>query len=505
MSYSGSGQRPTPRIAAQIERAQRQAYQAKQQTIADKRTAQLNEWVTVLESVLARGVTRSARIDLSRKRRRPNVRPLDLGSAATPLSAPAWTAFTPREPGWLSRQFGGGNQWYAQQLEAAQARFAAARQEHRQAEAQRQTHVEQLRRRHQAETQRAEAEATEANAAVGRWIEGVQQRHREDVERYLAEVLAAVPLPKKFPRRSEVTYNSADEHAVVRFELPGFDVIPPVREVTYVKTKDEFRESPRPARDRQQLYQSLISRVTLLVIRDLFDADDQLERISFNGHVSRTHPATGQADYPCLLSVIVQREEFTPIVLAHVQPNECLHHLKALVSDHPYAVEPVRPLVDFDRSRYAFTQPADVVASLDSRDDLMTLTPTEFEHLVRQLFETLPGMEGWTTQASKDDGIDGAIFNNTPITGGLTVVQVKQYSKTIGVDHVRELMGAMEHKRAGRGVLVTTSTFTKDAQALGADYGGRIQLIDGAGLVYMMKEHLDKEVIIGRRGRKPTP
>jgi restriction system protein len=278
-----------------------------------------------------------------------------------------------------------------------------------------------------------------------------------------------------------------------------------VREVTYVKTKDEFRELPRPARERQQLYQALISRVSLLVIRDLFDADDRLERVSFNGHVSRTHPATGQADYPCLLSLIVQREEFTPIVLAHVQPDECLRHLKALVSGHPYAVEAVRPLVDFDHSRYAFTQSVDVVVDLDYRDDLMTITPTEFEHLVRQLFEALPGMEGWTTRASKDDGIDGVIFNNTPITGGLTVVQAKQHSKTIGVEHVRELMGAMEHKRAGRGVLVTTSAFTKDAKALGADYGGRIQLIDGAELVYLMKEHLGKEVIIGRRGKRPTP
>lgn len=503
MSYSGSGQRATPRTAAQIERAQRQAYQARQQALADKRTAQLNEWVAMLESVLERGVTRSARIDLSRKRQRPDVRPLDLGSAAAPIPAPTWLTFAPREPGWLSRQFGGG-QRYAEQLIAAQARFAAAQEAHRQAETQRQARVEQLRRQYQTEVQRAEAKAAEANATVDRWIEGLQQRHRDDVERYLAEVLAAVPLPKNLPRQGEVTYNPADEHVVVRFELPGFDVIPPVREVTYVKTKDEFRDSPRPARDRQQLYRSLISRITLLVIRDLFDADDRLERISFNGHVSRTHPATGQADRPCLLSVIVQREEFTPIVLAHVQPDECLHHLKALVSDHPYAVEPVRPLVDFDRSRYAFTQPADVVASLDSRDDLMAITPTEFEHLVRQLFEALPGMEGWTTQASKDDGIDGVIFNNMPITGGLTVVQVKQYSKTVGVDHVRELMGAMEHKRAGRGVLVTTSTFTKGAQALGTDYGGRIQLIDGAGLVYMMKEHLNKEVIIGRRGKKPT-
>jgi restriction system protein len=278
-----------------------------------------------------------------------------------------------------------------------------------------------------------------------------------------------------------------------------------VRGVTYVKTKDEFREVARPTKECHQLYRSLISQLSLLIIRDLFDADVHLEQISFGGHVTTTDPATGQVDYPCLVSVIVHREEFAPIVLTQVQPEVCLRHLKALVSAHPYAVEAVRPLVDFDRSRFAFTQPMDVVSGLDHRDDLMDLTPTEFEHLIRQLFEALPGMEGWTTQASRDDGIDGVIFNATPITGGLTVVQVKQYSSNVGVDAVRELMGAMEHKRAGRGVLVTTSGFTKEAKMLGADYGGRIQLIDGSELVFMFREHLDKDVLISRRRRKTGP
>jgi hypothetical protein len=39
-----------------------------------------------------------------------------------------------------------------------------------------------------------------------------------------------------------------------------------------------------------------------------------------------------------------------------------------------------------------------------SRPDLIEMTPTEFEHLVRQLFEVI-GMQSWVTQASKDDGV----------------------------------------------------------------------------------------------------
>jgi restriction system protein len=57
--------------------------------------------------------------------------------------------------------------------------------------------------------------------------------------------------------------------------------------------------------------------------------------------------------------------------------------------------------------------------------------------------------------------------------------------------------------KAGRGVLVTTSTFTKDAKFLSERFGGHVQLIDGAELVYMFKEVLDKDVLIGKR--KPRP
>lgn len=36
------------------------------------------------------------------------------------------------------------------------------------------------------------------------------------------------------------------------------------------------------------------------------------------------------------------------------------------------------------------------------------MSPTYFEHLVRQIFEA-QGAEGWTTQESRDDGADAVI------------------------------------------------------------------------------------------------
>ncbi|WP_229904861.1 restriction endonuclease [Lentzea cavernae] len=80
------------------------------------------------------------------------------------------------------------------------------------------------------------------------------------------------------------------------------------------------------------------------------------------------------------------------------------------------------------------------------------MSPSNFEHLVRQIFEAR-GAEGWTTEQSKDDGDDAVIARRTPLFGGLSIVQAKRYSRVVGVNHAREPAGAMEEK-AGWGVLV---------------------------------------------------
>ena len=50
----------------------------------------------------------------------------------------------------------------------------------------------------------------------------------------------------------------------------------------------------------------------------------------------------------------------------------------------------------------------------------MDMSYTNFEHLVRQIFEA-QGAEGWTTTQSNDDGIDAVILNRKALMGGLSV------------------------------------------------------------------------------------
>jgi restriction system protein len=164
-------------------------------------------------------------------------------------------------------------------------------------------------------------------------------------------------------------------------------------------------------------------------------------------------------------------------------------------------LEPIEPILNFDLSKYSFVQGLDAVATLDSRPDLMQMSPTNFEHLVRQVFEA-QGLEGWTTTQSNDDGVDAVITNKTTLVGGLAIIQAKRYSIAVGINHIRELAGAIEEKKAGKGILVTTSWFTPKCWEKAREHG-RMELIDGERLVYLVKKHLGKDVLIGIAKRPP--
>ena len=127
------------------------------------------------------------------------------------------------------------------------------------------------------------------------------------------------------------------------------------------------------------------------------------------------------------------------------------------------------------------------------------MMPTEFEHLLRQLFEAT-GLDEWSTERSGSDGVDAVAISRNPFTGGLTIVQAKKYTAPVDVSRIHALAGLMDEKRAGRGVLVTTSWFSRNCWTQ-ARKNGRIELIDGSRLRYLIKEHLQKDVVIPRPDR----
>ncbi|MEV6634297.1 restriction endonuclease [Actinoplanes sp. NPDC051470] len=315
----------------------------------------------------------------------------------------------------------------------------------------------------------------------------------------LQHVLAQSRYPEGLTGKAAAHYDPASRELLVEYELPLQDAVPTVVAYRYTKAKG-MTAVPRKEPETKKLYGDLLARLTLRTIAEVFDAasPDLVTGIVFNGYVSTKDKATGRAIRPLLISIDAERNKFAEVQLdePELDPVLCLRsHLNAIVSPHPYHLEAVRPVVSFDLSKYKFVDEMDVIAGMDSRTDLLKLSPSEFEHLIRRLFEAI-GMKSWVTQASKDEGVDGVAINEDPIVGGLCIIQAKRYSKIVGLEAVHALAGVMDHKRAAKGVLVTTSWVGKASRDFAAA-NGRIEIIEGRNLKYMLKEHLGLDVLIG--------
>ncbi|MEU5628857.1 restriction endonuclease [Streptomyces tendae] len=321
-------------------------------------------------------------------------------------------------------------------------------------------------------------------------VQGVGRREPDAVVEYFSAALyTSTAWPEGFPRRVAMTYDPAARQLVVDWELPALGVVPQSKYVRYMYAADQYRETPRPAGQRRALYKEVLAQCMLLVLQELFAADESgaLDSVALNGFVDGHDPTTGRRSQIFLATVMAACSSFRELHLAQVDAESCLAEaLRGQLSARPDQLVAIRP----------GRRPEEVghrVATHggDEEPDLYEMDPITFEGLVAELFEAM-GMQAVTTQRSNDGGVDVRAFDPTPIRGGQIVVQVKRYRNTVPPTAVRDLYGTVQDAGANKGVLVTTSGFGPGAHTFAN--GKPLELIAGRELVDLLRRH-------GLRGR----
>lgn len=87
-----------------------------------------------------------------------------------------------------------------------------------------------------------------------------------------------------------------------------------------------------------------------------------------------------------------------------------------------------------------------------------------------------------------DDGIDG-IIKEDKLGLDFVYVQAKRWTGPVGRPTVQAFAGSLEGQRARKGVLITTSTFTREALDYVTRIEKRIVLVDGSRLAGLMIDH----------------
>ncbi|MCA9413708.1 MAG: restriction endonuclease [Candidatus Omnitrophica bacterium] len=124
---------------------------------------------------------------------------------------------------------------------------------------------------------------------------------------------------------------------------------------------------------------------------------------------------------------------------------------------------------------------------------LKTSSPSMFEKIVVDLLLAM-GYGGSRKDAgqaigrSGDEGIDG-IIKEDRLGLDIIYIQAKKWDGTVGRPEIQKFAGALQGKRARKGVFIATSNFSKEAVEFANQIENKIILIDGEQVAQYMIDH----------------
>ena len=126
-------------------------------------------------------------------------------------------------------------------------------------------------------------------------------------------------------------------------------------------------------------------------------------------------------------------------------------------------------------------------------DRIKDCSPSFFEKLVVELLVKM-GYGGSRQDAGKaigkshDEGIDG-IIKEDKLGLDIVYIQAKKWENPVSRPEIHKFAGALQGKRARKGIFITTSKFPKSSIEYVSMIESKIILIDGEQLAKLMIEH----------------
>lgn len=153
-------------------------------------------------------------------------------------------------------------------------------------------------------------------------------------------------------------------------------------------------------------------------------------------------------------------------------------------------------------SDHGRTPEEDIEAGLSAIDNALTqelltkvrsCSPRFFEKVVLELLLKMGygGSRqdaGSLTGKGSDEGID-SIINEDRLGLDSIHIQAKRWNNTVSRPEIQKFAGALQGKRAKKGIYITTSSFTKEALTFTKAIDSTIVLIDGERLARLMIEY----------------
>jgi restriction system protein len=234
--------------------------------------------------------------------------------------------------------FAGAHESWQAEVAALPGRQLVQMQEHQAAEQQRLAELDQARSEYQAECDKREAEAAEANRQLDALVAGLDHNDDSAIQDYVGIVLGNSVYPESFPVSHDFEFDSRLKELSLTVLVPPPSHLPSDKEFKYVKAKDEISASMLPKNDQKERYSNAVYQVALRSVHEIFEADraGRIGTIALNVATEDLDPATGLERRTCLVAVAAEREAFTAFDLSNIVPLATLQHLGASISKNPF-------------------------------------------------------------------------------------------------------------------------------------------------------------------------
>lgn len=126
-----------------------------------------------------------------------------------------------------------------------------------------------------------------------------------------------------------------------------------------------------------------------------------------------------------------------------------------------------------------------------NNDLLYTVHPRKFEEIVAELFS----YRGWQvelTGQTRDGGRDIIAISNIHGFPFRCLVECKRYGKKrpVGIEFIRSFYEVIEEEKANKGIMVTSSYYTRDAKQHQTKKGTRLDLVEHQGIVNWVSDYI---------------
>ena len=216
-----------------------------------------------------------------------------------------------------------------------------------------------------------------------------------------------------------------------------------------------------------------------------------------------THKSLGQLDADKLLNLI-EEKEFVKKLMMGIPPWEGVTWVLDLLPDSPD--EAIKVINAYMFAHIQFLPEgrifglSDVISIIRARyfqyehlvDHILAISTRDFEYLIAALYSK-QGFNSAVTKASRDGGVDVIAINTESGAKETVFIECKLYTNPVGVKIIREFSGVVESSKANRGIVVTSSRFTKDAIEFASE--NRIELVGWTELNQLFNQYLGQNWI----------